>query len=125
MLKVLLSDIAGLLSISIFFCVQNFFYVTSVHYVTRLIHLKTPLIHSIHCLTFTFIRFLLYQRPTSSNMPLQKYFHTIPLKYIHRPTILHILPINKIKGKAIPLQTCTGPECSSRLELTDFKTIDT
>jgi hypothetical protein len=29
------------------------------------------------------------------------------------------------KGKAIPLQTCTGPESSRRLRLPDFKTIGT
>jgi hypothetical protein len=29
------------------------------------------------------------------------------------------------KGKAIPLQAWTGPEGSSRLRLTDFKTIGT
>jgi len=31
----------------------------------------------------------------------------------------------KGKGKAIPLQAWTGPEGSSRLRLTDFKTIGT
>jgi hypothetical protein len=31
----------------------------------------------------------------------------------------------KGKGKAIPLQTWTGPEGSRRLRLPDFKTIDT
>jgi hypothetical protein len=30
-----------------------------------------------------------------------------------------------IKGKAIPLQTWTGPESSRRLRLPDFKTIGT
>jgi hypothetical protein len=29
----------------------------------------------------------------------------------------------KGKGKAIPLQALTGPECSRRLRLPDFKTI--
>jgi len=29
----------------------------------------------------------------------------------------------KVKGKAIPLQTWTGPEGSRRLRLPDFKTI--
>jgi len=29
------------------------------------------------------------------------------------------------KGKAIPLQACTGPEGSRRLRLPDFKTIST
>jgi len=29
------------------------------------------------------------------------------------------------KGKAIPLQACTGPEGSRRLRLPDFKTIGT
>ena len=28
-------------------------------------------------------------------------------------------------GKAIPLQACTGPECSTKMGLPDFKTIDT
>jgi hypothetical protein len=31
----------------------------------------------------------------------------------------------KGKGKAIPLQALTGPECSRRLRLPDFKTIGT
>ena len=31
----------------------------------------------------------------------------------------------KVKGKAIPLRTWTGPEGSKRLRLPDFKTIDT
>jgi hypothetical protein len=31
----------------------------------------------------------------------------------------------KSKGKAIPLQTWTGPEGSRRLRFPDFKTIDT
>jgi hypothetical protein len=31
---------------------------------------------------------------------------------------------SKGKGKAIPLQTFTGPEGSRRLRLPDFKTID-
>ena len=30
-----------------------------------------------------------------------------------------------IKGKAVPLQAWTGPECSRNLRLPDFKTIDT
>jgi hypothetical protein len=30
-----------------------------------------------------------------------------------------------VKGKAIPLQACTGPEGSRRLRLPDFKTIGT
>jgi hypothetical protein len=30
---------------------------------------------------------------------------------------------SKGKGKAIPLQAWTGPECSRRLRLPDFKTI--
>jgi len=30
-----------------------------------------------------------------------------------------------VKGKAIPLQACTGPEGSRRLRLSDFKTIGT
>jgi len=29
------------------------------------------------------------------------------------------------KGKAVPLQTWTGPECSRRLRLPDFETIGT
>jgi len=29
------------------------------------------------------------------------------------------------KSKAIPLQTCTGPEGSRRLSIPDFKTIST
>jgi hypothetical protein len=29
------------------------------------------------------------------------------------------------KGKAIPLEVWTSPECSSRFRLPDFKTIDT
>jgi len=33
-----------------------------------------------------------------------------------------ICGLNTSKGKAIPLQVCTGPEGSSRLRLTDFKT---
>jgi hypothetical protein len=32
---------------------------------------------------------------------------------------------DKDKDKAIPLQALTGPQGSSRLRLTDFKTIDT
>jgi len=31
----------------------------------------------------------------------------------------------KLKGKAIPLQACRGPEDSRRLRLPDFKTIGT
>jgi hypothetical protein len=31
----------------------------------------------------------------------------------------------KGKGKAIPLQTCAGPEVSRRMMLPDFKTVDT
>jgi hypothetical protein len=31
----------------------------------------------------------------------------------------------KYKGKAIPLEAWTGPECSRRLRLSDFKTIAT
>jgi hypothetical protein len=31
----------------------------------------------------------------------------------------------KVKGKAIPLQTWTGPEDSRRLRLPDFKTVGT
>jgi len=31
----------------------------------------------------------------------------------------------KGKGKAIPLQACTGPEASRKLRLPDFKTIGT
>jgi hypothetical protein len=31
----------------------------------------------------------------------------------------------EVKGKTIPLQALTGPECSRRLRLPDFKTIDT
>jgi len=31
----------------------------------------------------------------------------------------------KVKGKAIPLQTWTGPEGSRRLRLPDFKTVST
>jgi len=33
--------------------------------------------------------------------------------------------VYKGKGKAIPLQTWTGPEGSRRLRLPDFKTVDT
>jgi len=33
--------------------------------------------------------------------------------------------MSKGKGKAIPLQTWTGPEVSRRLRLPDFKTIGT
>jgi hypothetical protein len=31
----------------------------------------------------------------------------------------------EVKGKAIPLQASTGPECSRRVRLPDFKTIGT
>jgi hypothetical protein len=33
--------------------------------------------------------------------------------------------VGKDKGKAIPLEALTGPECSRRLRLPDFKTIST
>jgi len=26
-----------------------------------------------------------------------------------------------VKGKAVPLQTCSGPECSRKLRIPDFK----
>jgi len=39
--------------------------------------------------------------------------------------ILIITIIIKVNGKAIPLQTWTGPEGSRRLRLPDFKTIGT
>jgi hypothetical protein len=42
--------------------------------------------------------------------------------------ILNIVPLTiftYVKGKAIPLQACTGPEGSRRLRLPDFKTIGT
>jgi hypothetical protein len=35
------------------------------------------------------------------------------------------IPLDKGKGKAIPLQALTGPEGSRRLRLPDFKTIGT
>jgi hypothetical protein len=42
----------------------------------------------------------------------------------------HLSPVSQLgmdlyKGKAIPLQTLTGPEGSRRLRLPDFKTIST
>jgi len=36
-----------------------------------------------------------------------------------------VAPKKKGKGKAITLQAWTGPECSRRLRLPDFKIIDT
>jgi hypothetical protein len=39
--------------------------------------------------------------------------------------IIILLPCCRVKGKAIPLQTLTGPEGSRRLRLPDFKTIGT
>ena len=39
------------------------------------------------------------------------------------PTVQHYSYISKGKGKAIPLQAWTDPECSRRLRLPDFKTI--
>jgi hypothetical protein len=35
------------------------------------------------------------------------------------------VPTNTTKCKAIPLEVWTGPECSRRLRLPDFKTIST
>ena len=54
----------------------------------------------------------------------------IILRTIQRDTInVHRssckVPVIKKKGKAIPLQTWTGPEGSRRLRLPDFKTIGT
>ena len=41
--------------------------------------------------------------------------------------VLHVgyVSLHAVKGKAIPLQTSTGPEGSSRLRLPDFKTVGT
>jgi hypothetical protein len=41
------------------------------------------------------------------------------------PQQKHVILAQEIKGKAIPLQTWTGPEDSRRLRLPDFKTIGT
>jgi hypothetical protein len=38
---------------------------------------------------------------------------------------LNISGIIMVKGKAIPLEACTGPEGSRRLRFPDFKTIGT
>jgi len=40
-------------------------------------------------------------------------------------TELTEVAIGKGKGKAIPLQACTGPEGSRSLRLSDFKTVGT
>jgi hypothetical protein len=39
--------------------------------------------------------------------------------------VISMLSEGKLRGTAIPLQACTGPENSRRLRLPDFKTIDT
>jgi len=45
---------------------------------------------------------------------------------INRDPVTIFIKLNNIKeGKAIPLQTWTGPEGSRRLRLPDFKTIGT
>jgi len=44
-------------------------------------------------------------------------------KELKRERHKYIIP--KVKGKAIPLQACTGPEGSRRLRLPDVKTIST
>jgi hypothetical protein len=49
----------------------------------------------------------------------QKYF----ANYMVRPSF--VASYESGKGKAIPLQSLTGPEGSSRLRLPDFKTIGT
>jgi hypothetical protein len=45
----------------------------------------------------------------------------LPLYAVHTEHI----DLYKGKGKSIPLQAWTGPECASRVKLPDFKTIDT
>jgi hypothetical protein len=46
-------------------------------------------------------------------------FHTTTL------SIVRIVKILVVKGKAIPLQAWTGPEDSRRLKLPDFKIVGT
>jgi len=48
--------------------------------------------------------------------------HEIPTKGIHTFVYNHLL---YMKGKAIPVQTWTGPESARRLRLSDFKKIST
>jgi hypothetical protein len=43
-----------------------------------------------------------------------------------RDVLRNLVLANEVKAsKAIPLQPWTGPDCSGRLRLPDFKTVDT
>ena len=48
--------------------------------------------------------------------------HNAPIEF-QTTYLIHVYDDDK--GKAIPLQACTGPEGSRRLRLPDFKTIGT
>jgi hypothetical protein len=64
------------------------------------------------------------QQHTSSACSLEKVFRE--QHAVEYQTLICILyNKGKGKGKAIPLQALTGPECSRRLRLPDFKTIGT
>ena len=47
------------------------------------------------------------------------------LRPVDTSELINLIDFHQCKGKAIPLQSWTGPEGSRRLRLPDFKTIGT
>ena len=67
---------------------------------------------------------------TSTHLPpvacyLTTFTFILYFKFCNKHYDSHLLGKRRKKGKAIPVQACTGPEGSRRLRLPDFKTIGT